>query len=566
MTLFIVLPPFAIAQTNPTPLTLPVSQNWGTNSFSSLPAGFAAWNGVSGSATITQVLAETSSPTGNASIAASTPTDGGTGGCYGYQVGGDARFAILTSSNATNGANQLAVAINTAGKSNIALSYDLINAVANARAVGAVCQYRVGTSGTWTTLSGTGNPYVQSGGNIGDTTSATITLPAAAENQPNVQVRWAAWRGTEGGNSSGYAIDNISVTSGGSGGTPAITSVGVSGSSFLVGDPAMVTVQVDSAPPVGSPATVSVASGAFGTSPVSVVITNPATSGTASVTMSNVGAAWTTGGTAVSGCTGSATSAAFAVSSAHNPTAYAGPDRTVTLNGEMLMTDATVDDPDGLTGLTYAWTPATGAGISGWVNRTGDVIDVTSPSEAAVTFNATGTYTFTLTVTDPSALTATSSVTIHVIDAPPPTDEYDPPATYYDPAKPGGTWLTGGALKSALTSIITSGFHTRSYDAAKQALQILDKDPNNASNLILIYTGLSVPKVWDSGDTWNREHQWPQSLLSTANLGDLFNLRPADPVVNSTRGNSPYGTGSGYWDPDHGAPDRGRCARRDTHN
>lgn len=550
----------AWGQSNPSPLNLPVSQNWGTTSFTSMPAGFAAWNQLSGSAITTQALAEASSPGGNAVVHGSAPHSNGTGGCYGYAVGGDARFAILTSGNAENGVNQLGMAINTIGQSNISLSYDLINVVANARTVGVVCQYRLGSAGPWTTLAGTGNPYVQSGGTAGSVTPASVSLPAAAENQPYVQIRWAVWRGSEGGSSSGFAVDNISVTAGAPS-PPAITSVDLSGSAFLQGDPANVTVQLDSAPPPGSPATLSVASGAFASGPVSITITSPNVSGSAGVTMSNVGT-WTATATPITGCTGSAVSAPFTVSDAYSPTAYAGPDRTVTLNGGplvLLMTDATASDPQGPIGLTYAWTPATAPGISGWTARTGSVIDVTSPSEAAVTINATGTYVFTLTVTDPTARTNTSNVTINVVQASPP-GQYDPPAWYYDPARPGGVWYTGATLKNSLRAIISS-YRGRSYDAAKQALQILDRDPDNANSLILIYTGVSVPSVWDGGETWNREHQWPDSLLGSANTGDLFNLRPSNPVINSTRGNKPYGTGSGYWDPDHGAPHRGQCAR-----
>ncbi|NCY22794.1 hypothetical protein EBX31_12670, partial [bacterium] len=49
-------------------------------------------------------------------------------------------------------------------------------------------------------------------------------MPAVAENQAVVQIRWAIWRGTETGNSSGLAIDNISVT--GVGGTPGVVATG----------------------------------------------------------------------------------------------------------------------------------------------------------------------------------------------------------------------------------------------------------------------------------------------------------------------------------------------------
>ena len=92
-------------------------------------------------------------------------------------------------------------------------------------------------------------------------------------------------------------------------------------------------------------------------------------------------------------------------------------------------------------------------------------------------------------------------------------DTYDAPANYYNAARPGGAWYTGPTLKSTLTGII-DGHVYRSYAEARYAIQILDVDPNNANNVLLIYNGASVPKVWDSGVTWNREHQWPDSLIS----------------------------------------------------
>ena len=183
---------------NPTPLNLPTSQNWGTTNFTTLPAGFAAWNGLSGASITSQALAESSSPTGNAGISDSAPTNGGAGGCYGYAVAGNARFAINTSSNSLNGVNQLAMAINTLGQGGITLTYDLINVINNSRPVGTVCQYRVGTSGGWTTLDGEGNPYRQTGGSIGDITNASVVLPAAAENFRDEHVIAGRMRGSFG--------------------------------------------------------------------------------------------------------------------------------------------------------------------------------------------------------------------------------------------------------------------------------------------------------------------------------------------------------------------------------
>lgn len=342
---------------------------------------------------------------------------------------------------------------------------------------------------------------------------------------------------------------------------PAVTEVWLSDSSFDIGEPGDVTVRLDEVPASGSPATVSVASGAFDVSPVEIVIYSPDDTGTAGVTMTN-GGTWTAQATALSGCMGSAMSPTFAVGPVA-PKAYAGADRVVVLSGSSVsesMTGATADDANGLDGLTYEWTPAMGSGIASWSNRTGSVDDPTDPALAQVTIDQIGVYTFTLTATDPDLLTDQDTVTLTVSDSAP-GDEYDPPADYYDPARPGGVWLTGSMLKTALSDIIDE--HTvRSYDDARMALGILDEDPNDPNNLTLIYTGESVPKTWNSGSTWNREHMWPGSRMPGGDsYSDLFSLRPCDPIVNSTRGNKPYGTGSGFWDANQGTTHRGNAAR-----
>jgi hypothetical protein len=78
-----------------------------------------------------------------------------------------------------------------------------------------------------------------------------------------------------------------------------------------------------------------------------------------------------------------------------------------------------------------------------------------------------------------------------------------------------------------------------------------------------------VSGVWDTSPLiWNREHIWPQSRLGTASDSDQFNLRPADPTINSNRGNDPFGTDTtsgnygpvgSYWYP--GNADAGDVAR-----
>lgn len=118
------------------------------------------------------------------------------------------------------------------------------------------------------------------------------------------------------------------------------------------------------------------------------------------------------------------------------------------------------------------------------------------------------------------------------------------PNGYYDAA----SGLNGEALKSALHNII-DGHQEINYDAVKLAVQILDEDPNNVLNVLLIYKGNSIPKTdFDAGvDGWNREHIWPQSHgdFGTDNGPgtDLHAIRPADVSVNSSRSDKDFDNG-----------------------
>ncbi len=74
---------------------------------------------------------------------------------------------------------------------------------------------------------------------------------------------------------------------------------------------------------------------------------------------------------------------------------------------------------------------------------------------------------------------------------------------------------------------------------------MLDEDPVEPLNVLLIYSGFSVPKSEQfNGDTgtWDREHLWPQSFGIIALSGssrarsDLFNLRP----INTSASHGPF--------------------------
>jgi endonuclease I len=113
--------------------------------------------------------------------------------------------------------------------------------------------------------------------------------------------------------------------------------------------------------------------------------------------------------------------------------------------------------------------------------------------------------------------------------------------------------VTDSQLKSSLRTLI-SQMTLKTYGDSRYILDDTDRDPNNASNVILIYNRASVSGAWDGGITWNREHVWPQSFLGAdavneiANIAsDLQNLKPANPGINSSRGNNRFVDGSGVY-------------------
>ncbi|MCB2197376.1 MAG: endonuclease [Bacteroidetes bacterium] len=122
------------------------------------------------------------------------------------------------------------------------------------------------------------------------------------------------------------------------------------------------------------------------------------------------------------------------------------------------------------------------------------------------------------------------------------------PNGYYDSAE----GLTGDELKAALHNIIDNHTTYPYTDSGTDVWDILkesDRDPNNANNVILLYTGWSVngPLEYDGGSGWSREHVWAKSHGDFDNdppAGtDAHHLRPCDISVNSARGNKDFDNG-----------------------
>lgn len=116
---------------------------------------------------------------------------------------------------------------------------------------------------------------------------------------------------------------------------------------------------------------------------------------------------------------------------------------------------------------------------------------------------------------------------------------------YYE----GATNLTGEDLKAFLHELIDD--HTvLSYSQLWDALDDTDMDPNDTSNVILLYSGVSMSELNHGGNTnqWNREHVWPRSHGDLEDAGgpaytDLHHIRPTLVQVNSLRGNLDFDMG-----------------------
>ena len=129
------------------------------------------------------------------------------------------------------------------------------------------------------------------------------------------------------------------------------------------------------------------------------------------------------------------------------------------------------------------------------------------------------------------------------------------PTGYYD----GTAGLTGAALKTKLSQIITSGHNAKSYDNLYNGYPSTDTDKyyENDGSVLDMYSenpSGTDPYVYQhgvkkcgsyssEGDCYNREHIIPQSFFNEAlpMRGDIHFVTPTDGKVNGMRSNYPFG-------------------------
>lgn len=199
----------ALAQTNPAVINLfPLNYSLTslTPSGSTYPTGMQGWmTGTNNLVGITGAPATGDIPlTPNGS--ATTP---------GISNLGTLGFCFLASTGGANAqVGELAVSLKTIGRTNIVVGWTAFDPTSGpARQMNLALQYRIGNSGSFTTLPG--STYTTS--NAGTTSSLIfpgVLLPAVCEDQALVQVRWIYYESPgQSGTPDGICLDDISISS-----------------------------------------------------------------------------------------------------------------------------------------------------------------------------------------------------------------------------------------------------------------------------------------------------------------------------------------------------------------
>jgi len=140
------------------------------------------------------------------------------------------------------------------------------------------------------------------------------------------------------------------------------------------------------------------------------------------------------------------------------------------------------------------------------------------------------------------------------------------PTGYYD----GTTGLTGAALKTKLSQIVTSGHQDRGYNWTVFSSADRDKYYENDNSVLDVYSenpaGADPYKFTmvtnqcgsysGEGSCYNREHSIPKSTFNDATPmhNDYHHLLPTDGYVNGRRSNWPYGeVGTVSWTSKNGS-------------
>ncbi len=197
------------SQTNPTPQSLPYTQDFAsyTGAITTYPAGWQGWT-VTGS---TSTAYPTSAPAANQTQAGGTNASTG-GNVYDF----NGKIGFLCTGSAMK---SICLSINTVGKNSISVSYLAgTQRTQSTDRIGAFAlQYRVGNTGTFTTINESEYVNVNTTANTSgtgaiNTSTISVSLPSGCNNLAEVQLRWVYREVSGSGGRPSFSIDNMSVT------------------------------------------------------------------------------------------------------------------------------------------------------------------------------------------------------------------------------------------------------------------------------------------------------------------------------------------------------------------
>lgn len=105
--------------------------------------------------------------------------------------------------------------------------------------------------------------------------------------------------------------------------------------------------------------------------------------------------------------------------------------------------------------------------------------------------------------------------------------------------------MTGETLLKALNKLNnTKKKKDVTYAGMRTFAKYSDADPNGSGKIISFYDNKLIGPDWDGGDTWNREHVWPNIRGGNKVEADAHMVRPSATSTNSDRGSKGYGVES----------------------
>lgn len=572
---FLLLAVISFSQTNPTPQTLPFNITSHTGNIP--PAGVALhrFGTTAGAIPTTRTLIP-----GNADLPYNATINSG-----GWRDEGPNGLSVLASASQSAGA--WVISVNTIGKTNIEVLWTArLILQQTAWDVNVALQYRLGTTGNFIDI-GTTSTYSSTGQVAGHSLAFTETLPAAAENQPEVQIRWIYWA-TAGGSGSRdrIAIDDISI---GGGAAPCTEPASQPANLVLTPTPTTVSGTFDAAIPAANEYLIVRSTAA--------TLASPPVDGTFYTTGDPLG-----GGVVVSSTTSTsftdinlipATTYYYFVFAHNNENCSAAPNylQLNPLTGSISTPALPPCTTPSLAPTNLVLTPSVISVSGSFTAAAGAnrylVVRSLNASLAVTPVDGT-TYTAGLAFGGGTVVTYTSATSFSSFGLTSGTLYYffvfsangdcsgEPfynitpltgstttlsgngiPPGYYDAANA----LNCAPLKTALFNIISANYTQLSYTPGVwNAYQTTDLHRNDANNADIIWDMYSDNPVGpepytytfsvdqcgtynSESDCYNREHSFPSSWFNDTlpMYSDINHLFPTDGYVNNRRGNQPYG-------------------------